>query len=850
MSKTAEKHALVFGSSGITGWAIVNAILQGYPSQDAFDSVTALTNRPINSEITQWPVSEKLHVVSGVNILTLGGQEALETDIRNKVENLRKITHVYFCGMEPYIMNLDPVMECEINTDLVQKAVTAIDRLSPSLQFVVLPTGTKAYGIHLIDRFPFAKELPLRESLPRIPEPFGSQLFYYHQIDALSRLCEEKSWSWCEIRADTIVGFVPNNNICCAAQTLGIYLSLFAEIEGKGAECPFPGNEKCWSNLSHESNQDILAKICIYASLHPNVTHKQKYNAGDNFQPSFWRYRWPIICEYFGLKGTPPLPDRQAPQPEHYLVKHVEEWKETEKKHGLVGGHIINDRTFIEPTHGVGMIYGLTNMLGFDRQLDMTQCHEMWDSSKEEIDTKCSWHTVFDRNSHVDFNTGALNGFGRDLTPALIVELCRRWPRNQTHLSGQAGPEGILVRSTSMLLFPDGDVNGDDAKRDKLAALPEELLIETLNRLCHKDLCNVSRLNKRYHRLADAVLYKSVHFQSPELHLTFSESLGRRPRRGSAINEVKLIYPNEELSRLALDAPVHNSHYDPTRSDTLSRTLSVMSNLEKLDIAVPHVLLHGIGTLFNGPFDLAYLKECTLFYQCADDAYWDLRENIHIFAHPTLETLIIKRAKLDEKGFDFMERPHETGLKKLHLLECDINDDGLSDLLEFPEGLEEFVMTQTAEPKPELEESSDNFADYVLALNSQAHSLKMFTIDSPTLGCRKPLRMREFEALKSMKMNWDYQLFGKTSKKPRMHSVGLPPEMEVLEFFNEMGSDEEVTDLLLYTIQTKDVVAKAWRTFVVPEGDAGVSREIKEACREHGLQLDIIGAFDTDGEAD
>ncbi|KAI3550727.1 SirQ [Colletotrichum abscissum] len=394
MSKTAEKHALLFGSSGITGWAIVNAILQGYPSQDTFDSVTALTNRPISSETTQWPVSEKLHVVSGVNILTPGGQEAFETDIRNKVENLRKITHVYFCA---YIMNLDPAKECEINTELVKKAVTAIDRLSPSLQFVVLPTGTKAYGIHLIDHFPFAKKLPLRESLPRIPEPFGSQLFYYHQIDALSRLCEGKSWSWCEVRADTIVGFVPNNNIYCAAQTLGIYLTLFAEIQGKGVECPFPGNEKCWNNLSQESNQDILAKICIYASLHPNVTHKQTYNAGDNFESSSWRYRWPVICEYFGSKGTPPLPDRQALLPEHYLMKHVEKWKEMEKKYGLVGGHIINDRTFIEPTHGVGMIYGLTNMLGFDRQLDMTQCHEMWGSSKEEIDTKSSWHTVFNR---------------------------------------------------------------------------------------------------------------------------------------------------------------------------------------------------------------------------------------------------------------------------------------------------------------------------------------------------------------------------------------------------------------------------------------------------------------------
>ncbi|WYZ43820.1 hypothetical protein EsH8_VII_000256 [Colletotrichum jinshuiense] len=399
-----------------------------------------------------------------------------------------------------------------------------------------------------------------------------------------------------------------------------------------------------------------------------------------------------------------------------------------------------------------------------------------------------------------------------------------------------------------MLVFPDGDGDGHNDKRDRLAALPEELLFETLNQLSQKDLCSVSRLNKRYHRLADAVLYKSVHFQSPELHLTFSESLGRRPRRGSAINEVKLVYPNEELSRLVLDGPVHNSHYDPSRSDTLSRTLSVMSNLEKLDIAVPDVLLHGIGTLFNGPFDLAYLKECTLFYQSANDAYWDLRENIHIFAHPTLETLVIKRAKLDEKGFDFMERPHETALKKLHLIECDINDDSLSDLLEFPEALEEFVMTQAADPRPELEESSDNFADYVLALKSQAHSLKSFTVDSPTLGCRKPLRMREFEVLKTLRMNWDYQLFGKTSKKPRMHSVGLPPELEVLELFNELGTDDEVTDLLLYTIQTKNIVAKTWKTLVVVEGDSGVPEEIRGACNEQGLTLDIIGAFDTDDD--
>lgn len=394
---------------------------------------------------------------------------------------------------------------------------------------------------------------------------------------------------------------------------------------------------------------------------------------------------------------------------------------------------------------------------------------------------------------------------------------------------------------------------GNSAPGDRLSVLPDELLLhifETLGQSSRKSLCNVSRLNKKLHRLSDAVLYKSILFETPEFHLTFSESLSRRPRRGSAIYEVKLSYPSSELSHLALDAPVHNSYLDPTRVDGLSRTLSIMSNLEKLDISVPDVLLHGIGTLFNGPFDLACLKTCSLFYQCANDAYWDLRENIHIFAHPTLETLIIRRAKLDERGFDFIERPHVTALKRLHLVECDINDDALADVLEFPEALEEFVMTQTEEPEPELEESSDSLSDYIIALKSQAEFLTSITFDSPTLHNRKTLRLREFEALKTLRLNWDHQLFAKSSKKPRLHSVGFPPEMETLEFFNELGTDSEVTDLFVVAIESKEIIAKTWKTMVVVEGDEGVPLAIKEACRTVGLQLDIIGGVDTDTDTD
>ena len=159
-------------------------------------------------------------------------------------------------------------------------------------------------------------------------------------------------------------------------------------------------------------------------------------------------------------------------------------------------------------------------------------------------------------------------------------------------------------------------------------------------------------------------------------------------------------------------------------------------------------------------------------------------------------------------------------------------------------------MTQLEEPEPELEESSDSFSDYIIALSSQAHSLKSITIDFPTLGCRKTLRLREFQTLKELRMNWDYQLFGKSSKKPRLHSVGLPPELEVLEFFNELGKDEEVTDLLLAMLENKGIVARKLQKMIVVEGNNKILSEVKRVCKEQGLQLDIIGELDEDEDED
>lgn len=138
-SLSTENHALVFGASGITGWAIVNAILNDYPSPEAFGRVTALANRPLPLDAAQWPVSAKLEVVSGLDLLQ-GEQATLEGEMKHRIPGVETVTHVYFFA---YIMDLDPEKEIQINVELLRRAVTAIENLSPRLKFVVLPTGTK-----------------------------------------------------------------------------------------------------------------------------------------------------------------------------------------------------------------------------------------------------------------------------------------------------------------------------------------------------------------------------------------------------------------------------------------------------------------------------------------------------------------------------------------------------------------------------------------------------------------------------------------------------------------------------------------------------------------------------------
>jgi hypothetical protein len=140
-----------------------------------------------------------------------------------------------------------------------------------------------------------------------------------------------------------------------------------------------------------------------------------------------------------------------------------------------------------------------------------------------------------------------------------------------------------------------------------LEDLPDELLIQIIDILPgQRDLYALCLVSRKLNDIADPVLHKSILFDEPKHHLTFSESLLRRPRRGSLIQNVRLEYPGSELSDLELMCLDDNHH----RVDRFSHALATMSNLEELTVSVPASLCKGIGTVFNGPFDLACLKSC------------------------------------------------------------------------------------------------------------------------------------------------------------------------------------------------------------------------------------------------
>lgn len=88
--------ALVFGASGISGWAVTKNLLS-YPSASTFTRVIALTNRPRSLAECSLPQNPRLELYSGIDLR--GNLDQVLRRMKEKIPNLHEITHMYYCGM-------------------------------------------------------------------------------------------------------------------------------------------------------------------------------------------------------------------------------------------------------------------------------------------------------------------------------------------------------------------------------------------------------------------------------------------------------------------------------------------------------------------------------------------------------------------------------------------------------------------------------------------------------------------------------------------------------------------------------------------------------------------------------
>lgn len=371
-------HALVFGASGVSGWAITNQALQ-YPAKNTFAKVTALTNRPLSIEDSSLPKDSRLQLASGIDLT--GSVDSIVSGLKSKVKDVESVSHVFFTA---YIEKPTYPELVDINEKLVRNAISAIDQVAgSSLKAVILQTGGKFYGVE------FPKDIkiepPLKADAPRIPKPWSDNIFYYQQYDVVQELSKNKSWNFYEVRPDVIVGFTPGSNFMNITQGVGFYLSLYRAVHGEGAEVSFVGTQKSWVNKHTDTFQDILAQEEIHLALNDdNIASGTSFNAADGNVVT-WREKWPELAAYFGLKGTGP--GAEPVDCAAFAKKHSSEWRKLEEKNGLKQG--------IFEKYSWGFVSGVCVAFDFDRQYDLSDCRKV--GFNETISTAKGYLTSFER---------------------------------------------------------------------------------------------------------------------------------------------------------------------------------------------------------------------------------------------------------------------------------------------------------------------------------------------------------------------------------------------------------------------------------------------------------------------
>jgi nucleoside-diphosphate-sugar epimerase len=234
---------------------------------------------------------------------------------KGALSDLTEATHVFYAAFQPgsgpaadYAKNIGA------NRDMLVNSVSAIERVAPELERVVLVTGTKYYGSHL---GPY--KTPAREDDPR----HAGANYYFDQIDWLTGFQKGKRWNWTELRPQTLCGFAPGTAMSIVP-LIAVYAAMLKEL---GQPLAFPGT--AWTSLYQVTESAHFANAALWAATEPRCAN-QAYNItnGDYFR---WRHLWPKIAAVFEMPAAEPAPRSLV----EFMADKAPPWDSMVKKHGL-----------------------------------------------------------------------------------------------------------------------------------------------------------------------------------------------------------------------------------------------------------------------------------------------------------------------------------------------------------------------------------------------------------------------------------------------------------------------------------------------------------------------------------
>lgn len=236
----------------------------------------------------------------------------------------------------------------------------------------------------------FPKEVninpPLKETHPRIPEPWADKIFYYTQDDLLERLSRGKSWTFSEIRPDGIVGFAPGSNAMNMAQGIGLYLHIYRAVYGAGAKVPFPGYRHGYYSTHSDTFQDVLSKMEIFAAVNPDRCGGGIFNVADG-KTVMWAEVWPRLADHFGLVGLESVETEEKISMEDFVSQNNDAWLKLAQEHGL--------RSEVVKEQNWGHVHFMLVQFDFDRQYDLSRSREV--GFTEEINTVDGYIKAWER---------------------------------------------------------------------------------------------------------------------------------------------------------------------------------------------------------------------------------------------------------------------------------------------------------------------------------------------------------------------------------------------------------------------------------------------------------------------